>query len=61
MSTRTELQDITYDAAARIRVAQSLGRPEDALEVAEEIVEKAEGLEALEHTIDGLVSVSAPR
>jgi class 3 adenylate cyclase len=51
ISTRTELQDITYDAAARIRVAQSLGRPEDALEVAEEIVEKAEGLATFRETL----------
>jgi class 3 adenylate cyclase len=51
LSTRTELQDITYDAAARIRVAQSLGRPEDALEIAEEIVEKAEGLATFRETL----------
>jgi adenylate cyclase len=51
ISTRTELQDITYDAAARIRVAQSLGRPEDALEVAAEIVEKAEGLSTFRETL----------
>ena len=51
ISTRTELQDITYDAAARIRVAQSLGRSEDALEVAEEIVEKAEGLATFRETL----------
>jgi class 3 adenylate cyclase len=51
ISTRTELQDITYDAAARIRVAQSLGRPEDALDVAEEIVEKAEALATLRETL----------
>jgi class 3 adenylate cyclase len=51
ISTRTELQDITYDAPARIRVAQSLGRPEDALEVAEEIVEKAEGLSTFKETL----------
>jgi class 3 adenylate cyclase len=50
-STRTELQDITYDAAARVRVAQSLGRPDDALEIAEEIVEKAEGLATFRETL----------
>jgi class 3 adenylate cyclase len=51
ISTRTELQDITYDAPARIRVAQSLGRPEDALDVAEEIVEMAEGLSTYRETL----------
>jgi class 3 adenylate cyclase len=51
ISTRTELQDITYDAAARIRVPQSLGRPKDALEVAEEIVEKAERLATYRETL----------
>jgi class 3 adenylate cyclase/tetratricopeptide (TPR) repeat protein len=51
VSTRTELQDITYDAASRIRVAQSLARPEAALEVAEEIVEHAEGLSTFRETL----------
>ncbi len=51
VSTRTELQDIIYDAAARIRVAESAGRPEDALEVAEEIVEKAESLATYRETL----------
>jgi class 3 adenylate cyclase len=51
ISTRTELQDITYDAPARIRVAQSLAQPEDALEIAEEIVEKAEGLATFRETL----------
>jgi class 3 adenylate cyclase len=51
ISTRTELQDITYDAAVRIRVPQSLGRPEDALEIAEEIVEKAESLATYRETL----------
>ncbi len=44
IASRTELQDIIYDGAARIRVPQSLGRPEDALDAAEEIVENAESL-----------------
>ena len=51
ISTRKELQDITYDAAARIRVPQSLGRPEDGVEIAEEIVEKAEGLATYRETL----------
>ncbi len=40
-STRTELQDIVYDAGARIRTATALGRTDDALEVAEETSENA--------------------
>jgi class 3 adenylate cyclase len=43
-STRTELQDIIYDAAARIRTATALGRLDEALEVAEEIHSVAERL-----------------
>ena len=43
-STRTELQDIVYDAAARIRTAMGLGRTDEALEVAEEIRANAETL-----------------
>src|SRR5262249_31113435 len=51
ISTRTDLQDIIYDAAARIRVAQCLGRPEDALEFADEITDKAERLAAYRETL----------
>ncbi len=36
-STRTELQDIVYDAAARVMTPAGLGRMDDALAVAEEI------------------------
>jgi class 3 adenylate cyclase len=43
-SSRTELQDIIYDAAARIRTAMGLGRMDDALGVAEEIHANAERL-----------------
>ncbi len=60
VSTRTELQDITYDAAARIRVAKSLGRNGDALEVAEEIVEQAEGLATFRETLALAADVLAP-
>ena len=42
VTSRTELQDIVYDAGARIRVAWALGRPEDALPVAEEIHAEAD-------------------
>jgi class 3 adenylate cyclase len=51
VSTRTELQDIVYDAAARIRVPQSLGRPEEALQVAEEIAENAERIGTYRETL----------
>jgi class 3 adenylate cyclase len=51
ISTRTELQDITYDAPARIRIPQCLGRSQDALEIAEEIVEKAESLATYRETL----------
>jgi class 3 adenylate cyclase len=51
VSTRTELQDIVYDAAARIRVPQSLDRPEEALDVAEEIVENAERVGTYRETL----------
>jgi len=44
ISTRTELQDIVYDAAARIRTATGLGRMDDALQSAEEIHANAETL-----------------
>ena len=60
ISTRTELQDITYDAPARIRVAQSLGEPEVAVEIAEEIVEKAEGLATFRETLAIAAEVLAP-
>jgi class 3 adenylate cyclase len=43
-STRVELQDIVYDAAARIRTATGLGRIDEALEQAEEIRATAEKL-----------------
>jgi class 3 adenylate cyclase len=51
VSTRTELQDIVYDAAARIRVPQSLDRPEEALAVADEIVEHAETISTYRETL----------
>ena len=44
ISTRTELQDIVYDAAARIRTAAGLGRSDEIMELAEEIHENAERL-----------------
>jgi class 3 adenylate cyclase len=44
ISTRTELQDIVYDAAARIRTTAGLGRSDDTLELAEEIHANAERL-----------------
>jgi adenylate cyclase len=44
ISTRTELQDIVYDAAARIRTAAGLGRLDEALELAQEIHANAERL-----------------
>ncbi len=44
LSTRTEAQDVIYDAAARIRTAIGLGRTEEALELAEEIHSQAEAL-----------------
>jgi class 3 adenylate cyclase/tetratricopeptide (TPR) repeat protein len=43
-STRTELQDIVYDAAARIRTAAGLERTDEVLAVAEEIRDNAERL-----------------
>ncbi|HET9118990.1 MAG TPA: adenylate/guanylate cyclase domain-containing protein, partial [Solirubrobacterales bacterium] len=43
-STRTELQDVVYDAAARIRTAIGLGRTDEALELADEIRANAEKL-----------------
>jgi class 3 adenylate cyclase len=42
VSTRTELQDIVYDAGARIRTAMGLGRTDEAMKVAEEIQANAE-------------------
>jgi class 3 adenylate cyclase/tetratricopeptide (TPR) repeat protein len=60
ISTRTELQDIVYDAAARIRVPQSRGRPEDALEVAEEIHAKAARLATYRETLALAAEVLAP-
>jgi class 3 adenylate cyclase len=44
ISSRTELQDIVYDAAARIRTATGLGRTGEAVELAEEINANAEKL-----------------
>ncbi len=44
ISTRTELQDIVYDAPARIRTAIGLGRTDQARELAEEIHNEAEKL-----------------
>jgi class 3 adenylate cyclase len=54
-STRTELQDIVYDAAARIRTALALGRTDQALEVAEEIHANADTLATYRETL-GLAS-----
>jgi predicted ATPase/class 3 adenylate cyclase len=50
-STRTERQDIVYDAGARIRTAMALGRMDDALEVAEEIHANAETLATYRETL----------
>ncbi|HKH23299.1 MAG TPA: adenylate/guanylate cyclase domain-containing protein, partial [Solirubrobacterales bacterium] len=50
-STRTELQDIIYDAAARIRTATGLGRREEALELGEEIHANAERLSTYRETL----------
>ena len=50
-STRTELQDIVYDAAARIRTAMTLGRMDEALEIAEEIRANAETLATYRETL----------
>lgn len=44
ISRRTELQDIIYDAAARIRTAVALGRMDEALGLAEEIHANAQTL-----------------
>jgi class 3 adenylate cyclase len=43
-SSRTELQDIVYDATAQIRTRLARGDTEGALPLAREIVEKADGL-----------------
>jgi len=51
VSSRTELQDIVYDAGARIRVARAVGRPESALPVAEEILAEASGLAFYRETL----------
>jgi class 3 adenylate cyclase len=51
VESRTELQDIVYDAGARIRVAEALGRPEDALPVAQEIHREAGGLAFYRETL----------
>jgi class 3 adenylate cyclase len=59
-STRTELQDIVYDAGARIRVAQCLGRTEDALEIAAEIADHAEVLATYREVLELAASVLAP-
>jgi class 3 adenylate cyclase len=50
-SSRTELQDIIYDAGARIRAARSLGRPEEALPIADEILAEAERLASYRETL----------
>jgi class 3 adenylate cyclase len=60
ISTRTELQDIVYDAAARIRVAACAGRPGDALEVAEEIHAQADRLAAYRETLALAAEVLVP-
>jgi class 3 adenylate cyclase len=44
ISARTELQDIVYDATAQVRTRLARGETEDALSVAREIVERADGL-----------------
>src|SRR5262249_27954292 len=51
ISTRLELRDILYDAAARSRVAQCMGRPDDALEIAQEITDQAERLATYRETL----------
>ena len=50
-STRTELQDIVYDAGARIRTSMALGRTDEALEVAAEIAANAETLATYRETL----------
>ncbi len=60
ISTRTELQDIVYDAAARIRVPRSRGRPEEALEIAEEIHEHAARLATYRETLALAAEVLGP-
>ncbi len=60
ISTRTELQDVVYDAAARIRVAECLDRPEDALEVAAQIHENAARLATYRETLALAAEVLAP-
>jgi class 3 adenylate cyclase len=51
VSSRTELQDIIYDAAARVRIPRLSGRPEDALPIADEIVAEAERLASYRETL----------
>jgi class 3 adenylate cyclase len=51
ISTRTELQDLIYDAGARIRIPRSLGRREDALPIAAEIQAEAERLASYRETL----------
>jgi class 3 adenylate cyclase len=50
-STRTELQDIVYDAAARIRLALARGAIEDAVSLASEIRENALALATYRETL----------
>jgi class 3 adenylate cyclase len=59
-SRRTELQDVVYDAPARIRTASALGRPEDALEVAEEIRSNARKIGAYRETLALSAEVLVP-
>jgi len=60
ISTRTELQDIVYDAPARIRLPLARGDNEAAMVLAREIVESAAGLatyrEALALGVEALVA-----
>jgi class 3 adenylate cyclase len=51
ISSRTELQDIVYDAGARIRLPRSLGQPEEALPIAEEIHAEANRLAFYRETL----------
>jgi class 3 adenylate cyclase len=64
ISTRTELQDIVYDAPARIRTALGLGRLDEATELAAEIRANAEKLsnyrEPLALAAEVLASVGRP-
>ncbi len=51
VATRTELQDIVYDAAAHIRSAECAGERDEALERAREIADRAEGLATYRETL----------